>query len=110
MPDRPRPRRRVGLGADEQEAVYFGSLVAWVGCHVDAYEQAKWFGDETVLKGDFRQPTSHSATSGPLFMMRHLGGGLAAGTSGWRLVPAFIGEGGVRPNRCSRTTGGRPTT
>jgi hypothetical protein len=30
-------------------------LVAWVGCHVDAYEQAKWFGDDTVLKGDFRR-------------------------------------------------------
>ena len=83
---------RVGLGADDREAVFFGSLVAWVGCHVDAYEQAKWFGDETVLKGDFRRTDFHTAASGPLFMMRHLGNGLA-----WHqklgLIPSFMGEG-----------------
>jgi hypothetical protein len=25
-----------------------------VGCHIDAYEQAKWFGDDLALKGGFR--------------------------------------------------------
>src|SRR6185503_1275590 len=65
---------RIGLGEDEKEAVYFGSLLAWVGCHIDAYEQAKWFGDETVLKNDFRHTDFATAVSGPLFMMRHLGG------------------------------------
>src|SRR5207302_256946 len=29
-------------------------LLAWVGCHVDAYEQAKWFGDDIALKRDHR--------------------------------------------------------
>ena len=29
-------------------------MLAWVGCHVDAYEQAKWFGDDLALKGDAR--------------------------------------------------------
>jgi DNA-binding CsgD family transcriptional regulator len=28
--------------------------VAWVGCHIDAYEQAKYFGDDLALKGGFR--------------------------------------------------------
>src|SRR5271156_1573375 len=64
---------RFGLRADDREAVFFASLVAWVGCHVDAYEQAKWFGDETVLKGDFRKVDFAHATSGPVFMLRHLG-------------------------------------
>ena len=83
---------RVGLGADDRQAVFFGSLVAWVGCHVDAYEQAKWFGDETVLKSDFRHVDFNSAAAGPVFMLRHLGNGMA-----WHkklgLVPSFMGDG-----------------
>ena len=31
-------------------SVYYSGLLAWVGCHVDAYEQAKWFGDDIALK------------------------------------------------------------
>ncbi len=82
----------LGLGAEQQEAVYFGSLLAWIGCHIDAYEQAKWFGDETVLKGDFRQVDFASATSGPLFMMRHLGGERPL-QQRLALVPGFLGDG-----------------
>src|SRR3954447_6894219 len=46
---------RLGLDDGERRIVYYVSLLSWVGCHVDAYEQAKWFGDDTVLKGEFRQ-------------------------------------------------------
>lgn len=28
----------------EREVAYFSGLLAWVGCHTDAYEQAKWSG------------------------------------------------------------------
>ena len=83
---------RIGLGDDQHEAVYFGSLVAWVGCHVDAYEQAKWFGDETALKSDFRQVDFATATAGPLFMLRHLGGGQPLHQR-VGMVPAFLGDG-----------------
>jgi len=31
-------------------AVYYSGLLAWVGCHTDAYEQAKWFGDDLRVK------------------------------------------------------------
>jgi HD-GYP domain-containing protein (c-di-GMP phosphodiesterase class II) len=84
---------RLGLGGDDRDAVYFGSLVAWVGCHVDAYEQAKWFGDDTALKGDFRRAEMfRDSASARLFMVRHLGSGLD-----WQqkleLVPAFLSEG-----------------
>jgi hypothetical protein len=40
----------VGLDASEREVVYYSSLLAWVGCHIDAYEQAKWFGDDQAVK------------------------------------------------------------
>ena len=49
---------RLGLDEADQEVVYYTALVAWVGCHVDAYEQAKWFGDDTALKSDFRRTDS----------------------------------------------------
>jgi HD-GYP domain-containing protein (c-di-GMP phosphodiesterase class II) len=83
---------RIGLGPEEQDAVYFGSLLAWIGCHIDAYEQAKWFGDETVLKGDFRRVDFATATSGPLFMIRHLGGERPLHQR-IGLMPGFLGEG-----------------
>jgi hypothetical protein len=28
----------LGLNADDREVVYFSSMMAWVGCHIDAYE------------------------------------------------------------------------
>src|SRR6202046_580209 len=39
-------------GLDEQDrmAVYYTALLVNVGCHADAHEQAKWFGDDITLK------------------------------------------------------------
>ena len=45
---------RLGLSDDDRAVLYYVSLVAWVGCHIDAYEQAKWFGDDLALKGGIR--------------------------------------------------------
>jgi len=44
----------VGLHKDDQAVLFYVGLIAWIGCHVDAYEQAKWFGDDLALKADFR--------------------------------------------------------
>ena len=55
----------------ERRVVYYTSLVSWVGCHVDAYEQAKWFGDDIVLKGDSRRVD----LPGRRFVLGHLGTG-----------------------------------
>jgi HD-GYP domain-containing protein (c-di-GMP phosphodiesterase class II) len=84
---------RIGLDADEREAVYFGSLLAWVGCHIDAYEQAKWFGDETVLKRDARLVDFNTTSSRPLFMLRHLGGDQPLPRR-LTMVPGFFGDAG----------------
>jgi pimeloyl-ACP methyl ester carboxylesterase len=39
--------------------VYYSGLLAWVGCHTDAYEQAKWFGDDALLKSDAHYGIRH---------------------------------------------------
>ena len=41
-----------GIGLDEQQraVVYYTTLLVNVGCHSDAHEQAKWFGDDIALK------------------------------------------------------------
>ena len=41
---------RVGLDEDERAVVYYTALLINVGCHSDAHEQAKWFGDDIALK------------------------------------------------------------
>ena len=84
--------RCLGLAEADQEVVYYTALVAWVGCHVDAYEQAKWFGDDTALKTDFRQVDFGTGVTGPLFMLRHLGAGRPL-LERARLGVAFPGEG-----------------
>ena len=34
------------LGEEERSNVYYTALLTNVGCHTDAHEQAKWFGDD----------------------------------------------------------------
>jgi HD-GYP domain-containing protein (c-di-GMP phosphodiesterase class II)/DNA-binding CsgD family transcriptional regulator len=46
---------RLGLDDDERATLYYVSLISWIGCHIDAYEQAKWFGDDIGLKRDMVQ-------------------------------------------------------
>jgi HD-GYP domain-containing protein (c-di-GMP phosphodiesterase class II) len=41
---------RLGLDDDARAAVYYTALLINVGCHTDAHEQAKWFGDDLALK------------------------------------------------------------
>ncbi len=59
---------RLGLDVSERPVLYYSGLLAWVGCHTDAYEQAKWFGDEIAMKFEGK-------TSGPTAMLRRLGAG-----------------------------------
>ena len=41
---------RIGLDESRRAAVYYTALLINVGCHSDAYEQAKWFGDDFKAK------------------------------------------------------------
>ena len=40
----------IGLAEPERAVVYYTALLVNVGCHSDAHEQAKWFGDDIALK------------------------------------------------------------
>ena len=62
---------RLGLDERARAVVCYTALLTWVGCHVDAYEQAKWFGDDLAFKADF--PLVDAPGTG--FVLRHLGAG-----------------------------------
>src|SRR5256885_12850821 len=40
----------VGMDDRDRMVVYYSALLVNVGCHSDAHEQAKWFGDDIALK------------------------------------------------------------
>src|SRR5215467_15751269 len=85
---------RLEFDPDERVAIYYAGLLAWVGCHTDAYEQAKWFGDDLALKEDahygydFGRPREVAA-----FMLKNVGGaGRPLVERAWVGV-AFLGDG-----------------
>jgi HD-GYP domain-containing protein (c-di-GMP phosphodiesterase class II) len=41
---------RIGLDEQSRAVVYYTALLVNVGCHSDAHEQSKWFGDDIALK------------------------------------------------------------
>jgi HD-GYP domain-containing protein (c-di-GMP phosphodiesterase class II) len=43
---------RIGLDEEERSVVYYTAMLVNVGCHTDAHEQAKWFGDDIALKSN----------------------------------------------------------
>src|SRR5215211_5592501 len=64
----------IGLGEEERSSVYYTALLLNVGCHSDAHEQAKWFGDDIELKStkyDHELRSVRAAVSG----LRSLGAG-----------------------------------
>ena len=79
---------RVGLNETERVTVYYAALLTWVGCHVDAYEQAKWFGDDLAFKSDFPL-VDHPGTG---FVLKHLGAGRPF-LDRARLGVTFLGDG-----------------
>ena len=65
---------RFGLGEQERAAVYYTALLVNVGCHSDAHEQAKWFGDDIALKSG-KYDHEFGSVRGLLATMRLVGGG-----------------------------------
>ena len=63
-----------GLSDDERAAIFYVSLLAWVGCVADAHEMGKWFGDDTKVRADSYLV---DLTGVPMmrFMLSHVGGG-----------------------------------
>jgi HD-GYP domain-containing protein (c-di-GMP phosphodiesterase class II)/DNA-binding CsgD family transcriptional regulator len=65
---------RLGLDDAERSTVYYSGLLVNVGCHSDAHEQAKWFGDDIALRAgkyDHEYPSLRAAAA----TMRRVGSG-----------------------------------
>src|SRR3954469_21257454 len=82
---------RLDLDEATRGVVYYVSLLAWVGCHVDAYEQAKWFGDDLALKSDTRH-VDMGGRSAKVVLLRHVGAGRGPRERA-RLGVRFAGDG-----------------
>jgi HD-GYP domain-containing protein (c-di-GMP phosphodiesterase class II) len=63
-----------GLGEQDRVAVYYTALLVNVGCHADAHEQAKWFGDDIRLKSG-KYAHDFGSVRGALATMRLVGAG-----------------------------------
>lgn len=63
-----------GLSEEERAAIFYVSLLAWVGCVADAHEMGKWFGDDMKVRADSYLV---DMTGAPMmrFMLGHVGGG-----------------------------------
>lgn len=65
---------RIGLVEEERAVVYYTALLINVGCHSDAHEQAKWFGDDIELKAS-KYVDEMRGVRGAVAMLRQLGAG-----------------------------------
>jgi HD-GYP domain-containing protein (c-di-GMP phosphodiesterase class II) len=65
---------RIGLDEETRAVVYYTALLIDVGCHTDAHEQAKWFGDDIALKSDKYEYDFHGVR-GAVAGMRRIGAG-----------------------------------
>ena len=64
----------VGLEEGTRSSIYYSALLVNVGCHTDAHEQARWFGDDIALKATKYGPEAFSAAD-LLATFRLLGSG-----------------------------------
>ena len=64
------------LSDQELAAIFYVSLLAWVGCVADAHEMGKWFGDDTSVRAE-----SYLVDLTGLPMMRFMIGHVAGGSS-----------------------------
>jgi hypothetical protein len=84
--------RSAGLDESVRSEAYYSGLLAWVGCHTDAYEQAKWFGDD--IGGQARGPVLRQGSAGagpPRSRCTRSGGPLTSGPA--RCVGQVAGRG-----------------
>ena len=65
---------RIGLDEEERAVVYYTALLVNVGCHTDAHEQAKWFGDDIALKSG-KYDHDHRSVRAAAAAMRLVGSG-----------------------------------
>lgn len=65
---------RAAMGEQDRASVYYTALLINVGCHADAHEQAKWFGDDIAMKSGKYEHEMRSLR-GTMSMLRQIGAG-----------------------------------
>jgi len=80
---------RLNLDEETRVAVYYTALLVNVGCHSDAHEQAKWFGDDIEMKSDKYTAGMHGVKSA-VIGMRRLGSGAESVMHRFRIGLEFI--------------------
>jgi HD-GYP domain-containing protein (c-di-GMP phosphodiesterase class II) len=65
---------RIGVDDQTKVSIYYTALLTNVGCHSDAHEQAKWFGDDIGLKGD-KYDAALGRSNEAATLVRRLGSG-----------------------------------
>jgi HD-GYP domain-containing protein (c-di-GMP phosphodiesterase class II) len=91
---------RAGVAEEEHAAIYYTAMLVNVGCHSDAHEQAKWFGDDIELKSTKFAPYDQRSLRAVVEGVRRVGAGnpplhrlrvgLAFAMSGHREVDGMI--------------------
>ena len=84
---------RLGFDTSERVVLYYSGLLAWVGCHTDAYEQAKWLGDERAAKAEVFYHDFGGVGPATAWMLKNLGGAGRPLAERARVGVAFLGEG-----------------
>ncbi len=72
---------RIGLDEQQRAGVYYTALLINVGCHTDAHEQAKWFGDDIDMKStkyDYEPKSFREAVA----VLRQFGAGRSPAATG----------------------------
>jgi HD-GYP domain-containing protein (c-di-GMP phosphodiesterase class II) len=82
------------LADADRKVIYFSGLLAWVGCHTDAYEQAKWLGEDIASKHDAHYAFDFGHPRDVMrFMLKHLGGAGRPLTERVKTGVLFLGDG-----------------
>jgi HD-GYP domain-containing protein (c-di-GMP phosphodiesterase class II) len=90
-----------GMSEQERAAIFYVSLLAWVGCVADAHEMGNWFGDDMKVRSD-----SYLVDLTGVPMMRFMLGHVGSGSSPIRRL-TMIGKflaGGSKEVRASMTS------
>jgi HD-GYP domain-containing protein (c-di-GMP phosphodiesterase class II) len=92
---------RIGLDDGGSSVVYYTALLVNVGCHADAHEQSKWFGDDIELRSHKydHAPRSIAAAAASLRLvgsghapLHRFRVGLEFGLSGYRDLDGMIAQ------------------
>jgi HD domain len=66
---------QLGLDEAERGTIYYTALLVNVGCHSDAHEQARWFGDDIALKATKYGGHEPFSVGDVIDMVRRIGSG-----------------------------------